>query len=109
MRWDQRVQRPHHFAIIDEVDNILIDEARTPLIFSGPSHEDSENYIGMAQLVKALNPEDYEVAEKDQIVSLTEVGIAHVEEMLGEPLSDPERPEDINPEQARLMGFLSNP
>lgn len=106
MRWDQRVQRGHHFAIIDEVDNILIDEARTPLIISGPSHEDSENYIRMAQIVRALNEEDYELVEKDQTVSLTEIGIAHVEEMLGEPLSDPERPEDINPEQARLMGFL---
>jgi len=106
MRWDQRVQRGHHFAIIDEVDNILIDEARTPLIISGPSHEDSENYIRMAQVVKALNPEDFEVEEKDRTVSLTEIGIAHVEELLGEPLSDPERPEDINPEQARLMGFL---
>lgn len=106
MRWDQRVQRGHHFAIIDEVDNILIDEARTPLIISGQSHEDSENYIRMAQIVRALNDEDYEVEEKDQTVSLTEIGIGHVEEMLGEPLSDPERPEDIKPEQARLMGFL---
>ena len=106
MRWDQRVQRGHHFAIIDEVDNILIDEARTPLIISGAAHEDSENYIRMAQIVRALNPEDYEVEEKDQTVSLTEVGIGHVEELLGEPLSDPERPEDIKPEQARLMGFL---
>lgn len=106
LRWDQRVQRGHHFAIIDEVDNILIDEARTPLIISGPSHEDSENYIRMAQIVRALVEEDYEVEEKDRTVSLTETGIAHVEEMLGEPLSDPERPEDIKPEQARLMGFL---
>ena len=106
MRWEQRVQRGHHFAIIDEVDNILIDEARTPLIISGPAHEDSENYIRMAQIVRALNEEDYDLSEKDQTVSLTEVGIGHVEEMLGEPLSDPERPEDIKPEQARLMGFL---
>ena len=106
MRWDDRVQRPHHFAIIDEVDNILIDEARTPLIISGPSHEDSENYYRMAQVVKALKPEDYEVSEKDHSVALTEIGVAHVEELLGEPLSDPERPEDILPEQARLLGFL---
>ena len=106
MRWGDRVQKPHHFAIIDEVDNILIDEARTPLIISGPSHEDSENYYRMAKIVKALQPEDVEVSEKDQSVSLTEIGVAHVEEMLGEPLSDPERPEDINPEQARLLGFL---
>lgn len=106
MRWADRVQKPHHFAIIDEVDNILIDEARTPLIISGPAHEDSENYYRMAKIVKALKPEDYELSEKDQTVTLTEIGTAHVEEMLGEPLSDPERPEDISPEQARLLGFL---
>ena len=106
MQWNHRVQRGHHFAIIDEVDNILIDEARTPLIISGPAHEDSENYMRMAQIVKALNPEDYEVSEKDRNVSLTEVGLAHVEDMLGILLSDPERPEDVTPEQARWMGFL---
>lgn len=106
MAWSQRVQRGHNFAVIDEVDNILIDEARTPLIISGPAHEDSENYIQMAQVVKGLNPEDYEVGEKESMVSLTEIGLAHVEEMLGLELSDPERPEDITPEQARLMGFL---
>ena len=106
MQWNQRVQRGHNFAIIDEVDNILIDEARTPLIISGPAHEDSENYNRMAQIVKALNPEDYEVGEKERMVSLTEIGLAHVEDMLGMELSDPERPEDVTPEQARMMGFL---
>jgi len=106
MSWESRVQRGHHYAIVDEVDNILIDEARTPLIISGPSHEDAEYYIRMAQIAKALNPEDYEVDEKDRTVSLTEIGVAHVEEMLGMPLSDPERPEDITPEQAHLLGFL---
>ena len=103
---EDRVQRVHYFAIIDEVDNILIDEARTPLIISGPSHEDSEWYIRMAQIVKQLVPEDYEVSEKDRAVSLSEIGLAHVEELLGMPLRDPERPEDITPEQARLLGFL---
>ena len=106
MQWSQRVQRGHNFAIIDEVDNILIDEARTPLIISGPAQEDSENYIRMAQVVKALNPEDYEIGEKERMISMTEVGLAHVEDMLGTELSDPERPEDVTPEQARLMGFL---
>ncbi|MDY6872611.1 MAG: hypothetical protein SVR81_01410 [Chloroflexota bacterium] len=101
-----KVQRGHNFAIIDEVDNILIDEARTPLIISGPSHEDSEWYIRMAQIVKQLVPEDYEVSEKDRTVTLSEIGLAHVEELLGTPLRDPERPEDITPEQARLLGFL---
>ncbi len=101
-----KVQRGHVFAIIDEVDNILIDEARTPLIISGPSHEDSEWYVQMAQIVKQLAPEDYEVSEKDRTVTLSEIGLAHVEELLGQPLRDPERPEDITPEQARLLGFL---
>ncbi|MFU8826908.1 MAG: preprotein translocase subunit SecA, partial [Brevefilum sp.] len=101
-----RVQRGHYYAIIDEVDNILIDEARTPLIISGPSHEDSEWYIRMAGIVRQLLPEDYEISEKDRTVSLSEIGLAHVEELLGMPLRDPERPEDITPEQARLLGFL---
>jgi len=52
MSWESRVQRGHHYAIVDEVDNILIDEARTPLIISGPSHEDAEYYIRMAQIAK---------------------------------------------------------
>jgi preprotein translocase subunit SecA len=103
---EARVQRGHYYAIIDEVDNILIDEARTPLIISGPSHEDSEWYIRMAQIVKQLIPEDYEVSEKDRTVTLSEIGLAHVEELLDMPLRDPERPEDITPEQARLLGFL---
>ncbi|MFN2304105.1 MAG: preprotein translocase subunit SecA, partial [Anaerolineales bacterium] len=102
----EKVQRGHYYAIIDEVDNILIDEARTPLIISGPSHEDSDWYIRMAQIVKQLVPEDYEVSEKDRTVTLSEIGLAHVEELLGMPLRDPERPEDITPEQARLLGFL---
>jgi len=103
---EARVQRAHYYAIIDEVDNILIDEARTPLIISGPSHEDSEWYQRMAQIVKQLVPEDYEVSEKDHTVTLSEIGLAHVEELLNTPLRDPERPEDITPEQARLLGFL---
>lgn len=106
MSWNERAQRGHHFAIIDEVDNILIDEARTPLIISGASHDNTGNYLRTAQVVKALNPEDYDVQEKDRSVSLTEAGIAHVEEMLGERLSNPDSPEDLTPEQAHLMGFL---
>ncbi len=106
MSWDDRVQNGHHFAIIDEVDNILIDEARTPLIISGPANDDAENYNRMAQVVRALNPEDFELDEKDRGISLTELGRQHVEELLGQPLSDPDRPEDISPEQARIFGFL---
>ncbi|HQN05452.1 MAG TPA: hypothetical protein PK174_08545 [Anaerolineaceae bacterium] len=106
MRLDERVQRGHYYAIVDEVDNILIDEARTPLIISGPASEDTELYNTMAKVVRQLNPEDYEISEKDRSVTVSEIGEAHVEEILGQPLRDPERPEDITPEQARLLGHL---
>ena len=79
---------------------------RTPLIISGPSEDQSEWYIRMSQVVRQLVPEDYEVEEKDRTVTLTEIGEAHVEELLEMPLRDPERPEDITPEQARMLGYL---
>ncbi|MEJ2012064.1 MAG: hypothetical protein P8X64_07545 [Anaerolineales bacterium] len=103
---EARSQRGHNYAILDEVDNILIDEARTPLIISGPSHEDPELYLKMAQVVKQLNPEDYEISERDRTIALTELGEEHVEQLLQTPLRDPDRPEDITPEQARLLGHL---
>jgi preprotein translocase subunit SecA len=106
MRLGEAVQRGHYYAIIDEVDNILIDEARTPLIISGPAHDESEHYRRLSEVVKRLNPEDYEINEKDRTVTLTELGETHLEQLLGEPMRDPERPEDISPEQARLMGFI---
>ena len=106
MRLSDRVQRGHHYAIIDEVDNVLIDEARTPLIISGPASGDLEWYGKMSQVVKQLKPEDYEVNEKDRTVSITEIGLARVEQILGQNLMDPERPEDVTPEQARLRGHL---
>jgi preprotein translocase subunit SecA len=106
MRLDERVQRGHYFAIVDEVDNILIDEARTPLIISGPAQDDSEWYLRMAQVVRQLRPEDYEVDERDRNVTLTEIGEIHLEGLLGMALRDPDRPEDVTPEQERLSGFL---
>jgi len=106
MRLDQRVQRGHYFAIVDEVDNVLIDEARTPLIISGPASGDLEWYGRMAQVVKQLRPEDYEMDEKNRSINLTEIGVSRVESILGLQLIDPERPEDLSPEQARLMGYL---
>jgi preprotein translocase subunit SecA len=105
-RLEDRVQRGHYYAIVDEVDNILIDEARTPLIISGPASEDVGLYTTTANVVRQLRPEDYEVNEKDKSVSLTEIGETHVEELLDTPMRDPERPEDISPEQARLLGYL---
>lgn len=106
MRLEDRVQRGHTYSIIDEVDNVLIDEARTPLIISGPAQDDTEWYLRMAQVVKSLRSEDFELNERDRTVTLTEIGESHVESLLNMPLRDPERPEDITPEQARLMGYL---
>ena len=106
MKWENRVQRGHHYAIIDEVDNVLIDEARTPLIISGPAQDEADMYIRMAQVVKSLRSDDFEVNEKDRNVTLTELGETHVEDLLGMSLGDPDRPEDITPEQARTMGYL---
>jgi preprotein translocase subunit SecA len=105
-RMEDKVQRGRHYAIVDEVDNVLIDEARTPLIISGPASGDVEWYGRMAVLVRQLKAEDYEVSEKDRAISLTEIGTAHVEQLLGQPLRDPDRPEDVTPEQARLLGYL---
>ncbi len=105
-RMEDRVQRGHYYAIVDEIDNILIDEARTPLIISGSASEDIAWYEKMARIVQQLNEEDYEYSEKDRSVSLTEVGEIHAEELLNTTLRDPDRPEDITPEQARLLGHL---
>ncbi len=80
----EMVQRGHHFAIVDEVDSILIDEARTPLIISGPSEESAELYYQFASIVRTLVPEeDYEVDEEKKIVVPTEDGIEKVEKQLG--------------------------
>ncbi|MCU1488996.1 MAG: preprotein translocase, SecA subunit [Acidimicrobiaceae bacterium] len=81
---DQMYQRGHHFAIIDEVDSILIDEARTPLIISGPSDESTRLYYQFAATVRTLRAEeDYEVDEEKRTVIPTEAGIAKVERQLG--------------------------
>lgn len=76
-------QRELHYAIIDEVDNILVDEARTPLIISGEARESSNYYVDFANLVKNLQPENhYVVNEKERVATLTEEGIAYVERRL---------------------------
>ena len=75
----QRVQRGHAFAIVDEVDSILIDEARTPLIISGRGMKSSEQYIAAQKFVKTLKPEDYEKDEKTKQLNLTESGIDKAE------------------------------
>ena len=81
---DQMVQRPFNFAIVDEVDSILIDEARTPLIISGPTDDKSDLYIAVDKLVKTLQPADYDKDEKQRTVVLTEEGTEKSERMLEE-------------------------
>jgi preprotein translocase subunit SecA len=76
---EQMVQRPFNFAIVDEVDSILVDEARTPLIISGPTEDKADLYIQLDQVVKTLEPEYYEVDEKARNVSLTEEGNEEIE------------------------------
>ncbi|MBI2013661.1 MAG: preprotein translocase subunit SecA [Candidatus Colwellbacteria bacterium] len=79
-----RVQREHNFAVIDEVDSILIDEARTPLIISAPDRASSDHYKVFARAVRNLNTEeDYTVDEKLKSVAITESGINKIERMLG--------------------------
>jgi preprotein translocase subunit SecA len=81
---DQAVQRPLHYAIVDEIDSILIDEARTPLIISAPAEESTDKYFKFAQIVGQLNEQDdYNVDEKMRAATLTEGGINKVEKILG--------------------------
>ena len=79
---ESKVLRPLNFAIIDEVDSILIDEARTPLIISGPVDDHSDLYVKIDKLVRKLGGQDYEKDEKLRTVNLTETGINHIESML---------------------------
>ena len=80
---DQMVQRPLNYAIVDEVDSILIDEARTPLIISGPGERSTERYYELAKVVPHLvKDEDYTIDEKQKTIAPTEEGIAKVEKML---------------------------
>jgi preprotein translocase subunit SecA len=111
------VQRELHYAIVDEVDNILIDEARTPLIISGPAEESSELYRRFAEIVRRLRPSssasveaeqpdgDYALEERTQIVTLTEHGAERIEQMLpeiapGESIYDPKH--------AHMLPYLDN-
>ncbi len=86
LRPDQQVQRGHYYTIVDEVDSILVDEARTPLIISGPGERAAKTYYDFARIARRLKPgedEDYEVDEKKRTVAITEKGLATVERELG--------------------------
>ncbi|MCH1428348.1 MAG: preprotein translocase subunit SecA [Alphaproteobacteria bacterium] len=78
----EMVQRDHHFAIVDEVDSILIDEARTPLIISGPSETSIELYQQVNELISDFKTDDYESDEKARSATLTETGVEHAETLL---------------------------
>ncbi len=79
---EEMVQRGHHFAIVDEVDSILVDEARTPLIISGPTDDKSELYMTIDGFIPRLDEGDYEIDEKQRSVTFTEQGNEKLEEML---------------------------
>jgi len=104
MAWSaaELVQRGHHFAVVDEVDSILIDEARTPLIISGPSDQATKWYSEFARIIPRLVKDvDYEVDEKKRTVAITESGVEHVEDQLGiDNLY-----ESVN---TSLVGYLNN-
>ena len=78
----EMVQRPHHYAIVDEVDFVLIDEARTPLIISSPNNQPTDKYYQFAQIASALQPTDYIIDEKARSATLSEYGIRKVERVL---------------------------
>ena len=78
---DEMVQRDHFYAIVDEIDSCLIDEARTPLVISGAAENKTEQYLAIDKLVKRLKVEDYEIDEKDKNILLTNQGINNVEEI----------------------------
>ncbi|CCQ74648.1 preprotein translocase subunit SecA [Magnetospira sp. QH-2] len=83
-RIEEMVQRPFNFAIVDEVDSILVDEARTPLIISGPTEDNSELYSRIDKLIPRLSEEDYEKDEKSRAATFTEVGTEKMENLLRE-------------------------
>ncbi len=80
----QMVQRPHFYAIVDEVDSILVDEARTPLIISGPLDDRSDFYHTIDKYIPRLAKTDYDVDEKQRSVAMTEAGMEKMEQMLQE-------------------------
>ena len=83
-RLEDMVQREFNFAIVDEVDSILVDEARTPLIISGPTESNSDLYVSIDKLIPSLHESDYEKDEKSRAVTFTDDGTEHVEQLLSD-------------------------
>jgi len=109
---DELVQRDLHYAIVDEVDSILIDEARTPLIISGPAEKAGELYQQADTIIKKLGESDFEKDEKDKAVSFTEEGMEHVETLFREaglmPSGNLYDPENVNLMHAATQCLRAN-
>tara|TARA_X000000368_G_scaffold414544_1_gene404609 strand:+ start:89 stop:2653 length:2565 start_codon:yes stop_codon:yes gene_type:complete len=81
---DEKVQREHNYAIVDEIDSCLIDEARTPLVISGAAEDKTNQYLAIDKLIKQLKKEDYEIDEKEKNILLTNDGITNVEKIFSD-------------------------
>ncbi len=81
---DEMVQRQHNYAIVDEIDSCLIDEARTPLIISGAAEDKTDKYLAVDKVIKLLNNKDFEIDEKDKNILLTNDGINHIESLFSQ-------------------------
>ena len=103
----QMAQRPHHFAIVDEVDSILIDEARTPLIISGPAQDRSELYIAIDKVIPEIQEEHFELDEKARQATFTDEGNDFLEERLLALGQLPEGQSLYDPESATLVHHVS--
>ncbi|PLL14779.1 preprotein translocase subunit SecA [Tabrizicola sp. TH137] len=107
MSIEDMAQRGHYFAIVDEVDSILIDEARTPLIISGPSQDRSDLYQKVDRLIPLLREEDYKIDEKTRSVTYTEDGNEHIEQLLQEAGLLPEGQSLYDPESTSLVHHVT--
>jgi preprotein translocase subunit SecA len=103
----QMMQRGHNYAVVDEVDSILIDEARTPLIISGPSEDRSDLYVTIDKLIPSLMPEHYEVDEKSRSVTFTEAGNEFLEELLATENVLPEGQSMYDPESTTIVHHIN--
>lgn len=100
---DTLVQRPFNYAIIDEVDSILIDEARTPLIISGPTEDNSDLYVKINKIIPLLDSEDYDIDEKSRNVTLTDIGTNKIEQLL---IKNKLLPQDANLYDIENVGVI---
>jgi len=107
MSVEDMAQRGHFYAIVDEVDSILIDEARTPLIISGPSQDRSELYTKVDALIPSLREEDYKIDEKARTVTYTEDGNEHIETLLQEHGLLPQGQSLYDPESTSLVHHVT--